>query len=238
MARAVILASERSGSTLLCDILDQCDGCQFHHELFHATEIQYKGRVIADAKSLGQRNADPIAFMNQVFATSEEQGYHTVGFKLFLYHNETVLRYLIADESYKLIFLDRANILAKYASARIAAMTGQWGALSADRIVNRQIVFDREDFERYEAASLDLRSKALRLLATAGREVFFVEFASIVHCQVQARVARFLGLNAVPDVRPNIQRQNPVSIADRFTNSESVRSYLASRKKAGWLDPG
>ena len=56
--RFAILASPRTGSTMLCAMLNRAPGIRCHFELFHAEMIQYRDRSVDDADAIAARDAD------------------------------------------------------------------------------------------------------------------------------------------------------------------------------------
>jgi LPS sulfotransferase NodH len=236
--RIVVLTVPRSGSTALCHLLGQCDGAEMHFELFHATEIQYRTGAVTDARMLEARDAQPVAFMEGIFAEAEGRGASLVGFKFFAFHKKRVLRRIVEDETIKIVCLTRSNALAQYSSRRIAEATGQWELAPGDLPEQRHIAFDPADFETFEATMHDWASLIGLHLAEGGRQALFVEYKTMLSDAGIARLSDFLGIPLSRDRGVPIVRQNPTRTIDRFSNPDVVRRYLDLRHKASWAYGG
>ena len=69
MTRFVILAAPRTGSNLLCTLLNSHPQVLCHHEVFNPggvfTALDYHGDGL-HVDALAQRDADPLAFLDRV----------------------------------------------------------------------------------------------------------------------------------------------------------------------------
>ena len=126
MMRFVILAAPRTGSNLLCTLLNSHAEILCHHELFNPqgvfTALDFQDDAIAC--SPGQRDRDPIAFLGRVWET--HFNHQCVGFKWTRGQNEQVLAHVLGDASIKKIVLRRRNRVKTYVSEMIAKQTEQW----------------------------------------------------------------------------------------------------------------
>ena len=82
MTRFVILAAPRTGSNLLCTMLNGHAEILCHHEIFNPHGIFYSwdrrvGSI--DLGTLEERRRDPIGFLDRVWENGD--GHRAVGFK-------------------------------------------------------------------------------------------------------------------------------------------------------------
>ena len=91
--RVVVLAAPRTGSNLLCTLLNSHSDVLCHHEIFNPEGIFYAithrdGSL--DLGSIQARDRAPLAFLDRVWQAHE--GKACVGFKMTRGQNEQVLR--------------------------------------------------------------------------------------------------------------------------------------------------
>ena len=124
--RFVILAARRTGSNMLCTLLDAHPEVLCHHELFNPrgvfVALDLRGR--APLGELEARDADRRAFLERVWAT--RLGHRCVGFKLTIGQVPEVIRALVADRGVAKIVLRRRNLLEAFVSEQIAERLDQW----------------------------------------------------------------------------------------------------------------
>ena len=236
--KLAILASPRTGSTLLCDVLNRTPGICCHYELFHDDMIQYGDRTDVEASALQARDADPIAFLERLYSQGAADRHSVVGFKHFAHLNSAVTRAVIADPTVKLIHIGRANRLAQYSSVKIAEMNGKWFSKVGEARDRERITFNPSAFEIWEAYQHRVDSERMGLLAQSQRDVLLIDFVRVLEPATVDRLSRFLGVDLVRGGPPHFQRQNGPTILDRFTNPLDVAAYLAGRGLAHWGDAG
>ncbi len=236
--KLAILASPRTGSTLLCDLLNQTPGMCCHYELFHDDMIQYSDRTEYDAAALQARDADPTAFLEGLYAQGAAAGHSVVCFKHFAHLSPAVTQAAIADPTVKLTHIGRANRLAQYSSVKIAAMKGKWFSKAGEARKRERITFDPTAFEIWEAYQQRVDSERLGLLARSRRDVLLIDFADVLDPATVDRLSRFLGVELARGGAPHFERQNEPTILDRFTNPVDVAAYLADRGLPHWGEGG
>lgn len=130
----MVVSVPRTGSNLLCNILNQHPEILCHAELFHSIDIypaygyQYSFLKDGTDKAIQRRNANPRVFLDEVFSSSVEvkPGISSIGFKIFSKQNDQILDSLLKDQSFIKIFLKRKNVLQHYISMQVAIRTGKW----------------------------------------------------------------------------------------------------------------
>lgn len=236
--RFVVLGSPRCGSSLFCHMLNATAGVCCHYELFQENMIEYCGRTVRDPADVARRNADPVGFLWRTLADSRADGHTTVGFKHFSFFDRAVLAAVAADPSCHPIVLRRTNVLAKFASLRIAEATQQWKATPDTPLDHPAIPFEPKRFEEFERWDNGLYRDVEDALARYGREALFIEYQDICRPETGYRVGEFLGRALQWTGAVALQKMNPGPILDRFSNPDAVREYLSKRGVPAWADNG
>jgi LPS sulfotransferase NodH len=123
----VILAMPRTGSNMLCTMLNSHSDILCHHELYNPREIFYALQLRGtDFKLSGKRfrNKYPLQFLSKVW--HNDLGYPYVGFKMTGRQNTTVLNAVLHDATIKKIILKRHNRVKTFVSKLIAQQCGIW----------------------------------------------------------------------------------------------------------------
>ncbi len=188
--------------------------------------------VIAD------RNADPLGWLGQREEAAARFGYTMTGFKLFPFHERRVIDHVLEDKRYKLILLSRENRLAQYSSGRIAVSTGQWVLKEGQTKIGKDLLFDPQDFEGYEAWLDGVDRMFHEGFERHGRSVLSVDYVSLQKAATLERLSRWLGRAVTYERRSTTRRQNPRRIAERFANRNELMEYLALRGLTRWAEDG
>jgi LPS sulfotransferase NodH len=234
-----ILTSPRTGSTLLCARLNRTPGILCHYELFHADMIQFAEATETDAEARAARDADPAAFLETVRADAARRGARIAGFKHFDHLDRTVTRLVIEDPDTLLIHLSRANLLAQYASERIAQGSGEWVHHEGDPGgPDRRAVFDPGDFQRFLRYQRRVETERVTLFAEAGRRPLFLDYAGLASAAARDRIGAYLGVLLPADARTDIVKRGGADILSRFTEPEAVAAFLAAHDLYDWAREG
>ena len=132
--RFVVLASERTGSNLLVELLHSSGACLSAGELLNRwveSGLQPWTRTLgADlAGWLELRRQDPRAFLDDFFSRAEGLGKCAIGFKLMHGHAEqhpSARDYLVGQRDLRVIHLGRRNLLRRLLSHKRAIETKTW----------------------------------------------------------------------------------------------------------------
>jgi glycosyltransferase involved in cell wall biosynthesis len=231
-----ILASPRTGSTLLCAVLNRTPGVICHFELFHDEMIQFARHTVTDVAEIASRNADPVGFLRRVRAEAAEAGMDLVAFKHFAHLDDTVTDEIVRNDAIRLIHLSRENLLAQYSSEKIARASGKWVRHRDQTGDQVRVPFEAKDFEKFEAYYRRIETERVHRLAGSRRTVLFVEYADLNTPETRRRIGDFIGI-AIPDTaQPDTRKQNPPQVIERFSNPEVVRDYLARRNLSRWAE--
>jgi LPS sulfotransferase NodH len=233
-----LLATQRTGSTYVRELLDSVPGVTFHGEIFNPQDLTR--RIVNLGFSMGDRERDPLAFLAEV----ERLGLGNApvfGFHLMIGYHPTVLEHVLSSEDYGPILLSRQNKLAQYSSFVIAMTSGAW--VARRDIVNgpqAKILFDPNAFAEFIAKDCRKYDVVLARLRMSGRKYQSLEYAQIRdHTQIAALLA-FMGVEpdrSISDLidRNPYVRQNTPRIIDRFSNPETVLSAMREMGHEDWL---
>ena len=126
MTKFVILSLHRSGTSVLCNMLDRHPDVLCHYEIFHPTmQVQRKKAPGLTDADLALRGSDPHGFVARIF--EESGGKAAVGFKMWRGQSLEVCNSLLARKDVHKIILKRENALARYSSHLLAHRNRVWG---------------------------------------------------------------------------------------------------------------
>lgn len=226
MTRFVILAVPRTGSNLLCTLLNSHPQILCHHEVFNPqgvfTALNHRktGRELG---SLDERDRDPVRFLDRVWQTGT--GYSCVGFKWTRGQNENVLQNVLGDSRVKKIVLRRRNRIKTYVSERIAQETQQWEAYSECELAGprHRITVDVAELLKHVAGNRQFYNELLAELKQRNQPQIEVEYETLFDRTVQRRMLEHL--NVVLDEPPLTAasvKQNPTDLRDIIANFEQL----------------
>ncbi len=236
--RVVVLGLGRTGSTLLCNMLRGVRDSCIDFELFHRTEIQYRSGKVLDAAALAERDADPVAWLEQYHDDCRRRGYRLLGFKAFAHHDGRILEHVAADPQTRIVMIGRRNLLAQYSSQRIAERTGEWATPEGLAPKRAKIAFDPADFEKFERTVAMLEARLRQILGDRREGVLELDYLDLSAPETIGRLSEHLDREAPAASGYALVKQNPGPIADRFSRPATVRAYLERRGLEAWGDAG
>lgn len=236
-----LIATERTGSSFLRQVLQRFPKVACHSELFNSrpgpdcVHQKYVDLTLTAAE-MAERDADPLRFLSRVEQQSLERA-EMCGFKLMISHQSTVLEHVLSSDEYKVIVISRDNRLAQYSSEVIARKTDIWGVSQGSPQV--QIIFDKADFKKYcekLSSSYDLVTHRLEDTNRA----FYIKYHQILDERVIEELLSFLGVDSD---RPTCEllglaslvKQNTSNILDRFSNPDEVIAAMREMVREDWL---
>jgi LPS sulfotransferase NodH len=243
-SRFCLVTTARSGSTFLCELLDSVPGVICQGELFHKRSIHQARRHRLDLQtSLEERDRDPVGFLHQLEATAFERWPEIVtsGFKLFPTHNATVLRHVVAEADYQIVFLRRTNLLAQFSSNLLAKQAGRWARRDPHpRFEEGVIRFDADEFQAFVAGQNRAFDDVTRHLEWRNAESVTITFDEIKSEGAIRRVLRHLGVDYDGDLSVlmegvSVVRENQPNIIDRFSNPTDVAVAMRALGREEWL---
>lgn len=224
--RFAIVAARRTGSNLLCTLLDSHADVLCHHELFNPGGIYYALPLRDSGFSLGtleEREADPVAFLARVW--ERNLGKRCVGFKMTRGQDERVLDAVLGDANVRVIVLRRANRIKPFVSELRAELTQRWEVYDAAQIDAScpRVQVDIDALDAYIATNEAFYAHVDAELARSGSPVLRVTYEHLFQADVQQRILAFLGLQgdgAVLSARS--VKQNSCDLRDLIENYDAL----------------
>ena len=228
--RFVILAAPRSGSNMLCTMLDSHPSILCHHEIFNPKGIRLALRLRDTEFTLGTvalREQDPRRFLEQVWAT--RLGYPCVGFKFTHRQNELVFRHLLADSTVAKVVLRRQNRMKKYVSYRISEALAEWEVYRPQDLVRDRptIRVDPEQFLERVAFDDAYYNEIRGAVEAGGHPWIEISYESLFSVDEQNTVLEFLGLMpCATGLEIRSIKQNSSDLRNLIENYDALLRYF------------
>jgi len=235
----VVVCSQRTGSTLLTQLLDNQTDVLCNGAIFEARPGRMPVRWAKEPGVMEElvhlRANNPEAFLARVLA--ERLGCHSVGFKICQGHNDRILDKLLVDPAIGKIVLIRQNVLAVYSSAMIARESGErrTTVVGTASDAKTQVEFNARRFllfwERYAAY---YRSVFERI--NSSRQAFqIMHYTEINDPWYFERLLAYIGVEPVRDrAEVKNKKQNSSDILSRFANPEQTLEFLNDHQLMAW----
>jgi riboflavin biosynthesis pyrimidine reductase len=229
--RFVLFAAPRTGSNLLCGLLNAHPDILCHHGLFNPGGIHWArgGAALPDYPGgVGCRDADPAGFLRHVWSLPAGQA--ATGFKLNRDEDEGAVSLLLRDRGVRKILLRRRNRVRTYVSERVARQTGIWesyerGALAAAPLPRLRL--DPADLLRHAALNAAYYAQLEAVMRADGQGWLDVFYEDLAQPGELARILTFLG-QPLPAQLPSIcHKRGPADLATVVENLDALRHALA-----------
>ncbi|MCA9915006.1 MAG: hypothetical protein KC496_16745 [Anaerolineae bacterium] len=233
MTLYAILCHARTGSNLLAGLLNQHPEITGHNELFHERVLFFHNAQIRDEAVIRERDRDPVGYLHLFLKNAVTPA---AGFKHLLFNNPTIIEHVIQDNRFKVLLLERENILAQYSSLRIAHQTGQWTLHIGDKpALPEKLAWDAADFEPYMAQYRRAYADLTQRLQASKGDWLHIEYCDLYQAETYRRIFAFLGVETAISLQwNNIRKQNTSQIAQRFQQPYEVHDYLRRNDLISW----
>lgn len=199
VTRFIILAAPRTGSNLLCTLLNSHPDVLCHHELFNPGGIYYAldhrdGSL--DFGNLAAREREPLAFLQQVW--DHALGAACVGFKMTRGQHAGIMQAMLEDPGVRKILLYRRNRLKTYVSELRARQTDRWEVYARDELATGvpRLHVDIESF-RAHCALNEAFYRDIRHGLQAGRQPWMeTAYEDLLAASEHIRLLEFLGVES------------------------------------------
>jgi LPS sulfotransferase NodH len=228
--RFVIVAARRTGSNLLCTLLDSHSAILCHHELFNPRGIFYARSLRHGGFDLGsaaERDANPEAFLDRVWR--HPRGHRCVGFKVTNDQADTLLEHVLADSGVRKIVLERRNRVKTYVSERLAEQLDEWEVYDEADLtsVRPRVVVDVQDLRSHVARNERFYQHVGASLTGTRQGFLRICYEELRNPPVPARLLRFLGVAHERVVlQPGSVKQNPRDLREIVANFEQLAEAL------------
>ena len=242
MIKAVVLTSARSGSNLLLSLLNSHPDFHFHGEVFNTERVNTfrSAQILTDLIGVDPtelRNRDPVKFVDTVYALSPTH-LRTVGFKIFLNHDQNVIKRVLDEREIKIVCLDRSNRLASYSSKLIGEATGVWWVRNGDgaqpEAEDVKVRFVPENFTEY-AEGLDRAYRSADERLAARGNFIKLNYSDLQSVGKMYALSAFLDAQKMFEMKPDLVKQNPDDLLGRFENPDEVVDHLEKMDRLYWL---
>jgi hypothetical protein len=239
MTRFVILAAPRTGSNLLCTLLNSHPEILCHHELFNPqgifTALDFDNDTLGRI-SLQQRDRDPIAFLDRVWTKHFDHA--CVGFKWTRGQNEQVLAHALEDANVKKIVLRRRNRVKTYVSEIIAQQTDQWEVYRQQELIlpRPRVTIEHSSLLDHIHQNELFYGRLAAALHRTNQDYLEVDYEELLTGFEQSRVLRFLAIpTSECELQPASVKQNPLDLRLSISNFSELAENLRDSDLAGEL---
>lgn len=241
--RFVILSTRRSGSNLLCTLIDSHPDALCHHELFNPAGV-FTALDLRDTATplhdIAARERDPVAYLAQVWRYARSHA--CIGFKMTPDQHPHILHTVLDDAGIAKIVLRRDNPLRALVSERIAEITGRWEAYAGEAdghdalpAARPRIHVDRDELDAHVRQVDAFYDGLTCMMQRSGQRWLELRYESLFDAGEQRRLCDFLGLSPRP-LQARSVRQNPEPLEYLLDNADALRRSLASTPLARVFD--
>lgn len=228
--RFVLFAAPRTGSNLLCGLLNAHPDILCHHGLFNPGGIHWAraGLPMADYPGgVGCRDADPAAFLRHVW--SQQVGQSATGFKLNRDEDEGAVSLLLRDRGVRKILLRRRNRVRTYVSEQVARQTGIWESYEEGASASPlpRLRLDPADLRQHAALNAAYYAQLEAVMRADGQGWLDTCYEDLAQPGELARILAFLG-QPLPARLPSIcHKRGPADLGAVVQNLDALRQALA-----------
>jgi LPS sulfotransferase NodH len=228
--RFLIVGARRSGSNLLCSLLDSHPEVLCHHELFNPSGV-FCALSLRDADfdpgTIAERDANPAAFLERVF--SDPRGHRCVGFKMTHGQAESVLAAVLRDADVRKIVLERRNRVKTYLSEQVAERLDQWEVYDESELATERPLLrvDAAALREHAARNRAFYRRVEEVLRDTGQAHLRVCYEDLWDVETQGAILRFLGVTETGTalVSPSV-KQNPRDARRIVANFDELAESL------------
>ncbi|MCA1778443.1 MAG: hypothetical protein LC637_03385 [Xanthomonadaceae bacterium] len=228
-----ILATPRSGSNMLCGLLNTHSDCVCHHELFNPKGVRlalHLRNPEPNLAGLPDRQAKPLAFMQAVM--ERWPGLHATGMKMTGIQDRHAFAHILATVTMRKILLKRCNTLRELVSHKIAEQLNQWEVYDGDMLVHHRprVTVEVDELERRARVNQQHYQSIVKRLQADRQEYLEVSYERLLgndrHTTI-AGVLDFLELSPSDDLELVSVRQNPQPLNELLENYDQLRHRLS-----------
>ena len=258
--RFVIFNFPRSGSNLLCGMLNKHPEILCHHEIFNPQKIYYskdfhqlyggdqeldRQDLISGKVGLGSklnRNLEPEKFILKIWQHNFD--FPTVGFNLFPSHIPNAAIPLVKDKEVRKILLRRRNKVKCYVSRAIARKTGRWDSYKKSASTKKtnpvQVKVNPKHLlswsRRYDHYFETMRQS----ITESGQSFLELTYEDLVGSQgdtIKSNLLSFIGVAPqIEYLQPPLKKQNSDQLTDLIINFAELKNQLLGSELECLLD--
>ena len=235
----IIYTSQRTGSTMLCDVLSKVDEVICFPELFRAFSDTPLWLECALSRGLSKKFLCPeyrTLHRLQLFDTLSKQysAYSHIGFKLMSGQDKGFLNTQATRISAKVIHLYRDNLLAVYGAARQAQVTGKAHIKRGEKLEFEKVTFDSIDFSAFLQRNEERIQHEKTTLESLKQDVLSLEYLELTSANGINAIFDHLGISASSIPESTYVKRNSWDVLNRFANTDDVKRHLSDLGKPHW----
>jgi hypothetical protein len=222
--RFVIFAAPRTGSNLLCSLLNAHPDILCHHGLFNPGGVHW-ARDRRGGGGVAVRDSNPIAFLDSVWAAGGDA--RAIGFKMNRDENVAAADALLRDPDILKILLKRRNRVRTYVSEEIARRTGVWETY--DELAETEIPTLRVevgDLIRHSDLNAAYYAALESRLGATGQAWLETEYETLAEQREMARILAFLGIEAHSALPAASYKRGPADLGTVVENFDELARAL------------
>ena len=221
-SKFVIFAVPRTGSNLLCTLLNSHPEILCHHELFNPegifTAVSHRDQDLG-LGTVAERDRAPLEFLEKVWTTGS--GNRCVGFKWTRRQNEDVLAAMANDPTVKKIVLHRRNRIKTYVSDMIAQKTQQWEVYAESDLEwpRPRVRINKEELLAHMRTNARFYEQLESILRETRQPFIETSYEQLFNSEEQHRLLKFLGVDDVDyELQAASVKQNSTNLRDLIAN--------------------
>jgi LPS sulfotransferase NodH len=227
-ARFVVFAAPRTGSNLLCSLLNAHPDILCHHGLFNPGGIHWARDWQGCSGFPGdmpERDNDPAAFIDAIWASGGAA--RAVGFKMNRDENDDAARVLLRDPSVRKILLRRRNRVRTYVSEEVARLTGIWESFDPPAETGIPAVHvDADDLVRHSALNAAYYAAIEETLQATGQGWFGTYYEALADPGELTGILAFLGVEAHVPLPAASHKRGPADLGAAVENFDELADAL------------
>lgn len=227
----VILNAPRTGSNMLCTLLNSHPEILCHHEIFNPHVVGYARHLQDTSFSIGtmeERNCDPVEFLGRVW--NARIGHQCVGFKLCWRQHETIFREVLKEVELKKIVLKRRNRIRSFVSLLLARSTGEWVVYNQSDPLKEhpKVTVEPAALRETLAYNDEYYAEIEETLRSSNQSYLTLHYEDLFTDDERLRLLRFLGVSRphLSALKEETVRLNASALPDLIENFEELSAAL------------
>lgn len=226
--RFVIFAAPRTGSNLLCSLLNAHPHILCHHGVFNPGGIHHardRGDLAGALGTVVERDADPLSFLEKIWQSVGREA--AVGFKINRGEDLFASDVLLRDPSVRKIMLKRRNRVRAYVSEKLAQITGVWESYDPRDVVQPpSLEVDALALQRHAHNNALYYAQMESVLTATGQDWLETQYELLGDWTEVTRILAYLGIEAVAPLTPTCRKRGVDDLGKVIANLPELSEAL------------